>query len=269
VRPGRLERIEASTVVFVAFAEMIEGVETMKRTIRCLGFLALALVCLALPMDFALGQKPKREDDEDKKQAALDGMENAQRLYLAAEMERFGMENKAPDALIAAGRLLLMVPHKAGKLDPAKDKTISLEADKDGSTAKPEDNDAHAKRLFDAALKMDPKNAGLEKIVKEAAKTKPPGTKGNVEGPKTITRTLAPGGRDVWYFKFEPNLPGYVSVSAGLKMHIEVLRPTGEALTDVNYPSASATFTPTNDAKWTVRVHNVSGKTNTYTLTTN
>src|SRR5437868_12191258 len=90
----------------------------MTRKLGRLGWLPLALLCLALPLALGADKKPPRGDDlEDDLREAREAMEDASRLHMAFDLEAFGRANKSPDALITAGRLLLSLPPKMGQFD--------------------------------------------------------------------------------------------------------------------------------------------------------
>lgn len=248
----------------------------MMRKLHGTWLIPLALACVALPLALAADPKKDKDDPEDRLVQAQDAMASAAQLQMACELEAFGIENKAPDALITAGRLLLMLPRQMRALDEKiKDKTAELEPGKDndgkpGTTVKAEDYDARATRLFAKAEELAGKNPGIKALIEDAKQTKPPGTKGRLSGPASISRTLGAGGKDVWRFRFQKGLPGYISVSANQRLHIEIIRPNGVYIANVNFRSASANFTPPNEELWTIVVHNnLVNKANSYTLTTN
>src|SRR5262249_41829683 len=137
---------------------------------------------------------------------------------------------------------------------------------KEGETAKAEDFKARAERLFAKALEMSDKNPGVQALIDEAAKTRPGGTEGTLRGRRAIGRHLRPGGADSFEFRSRPGLPGYISLSADFRVHTEIIRPNGNYVVDQVSRSAEADFTPPNDFGWTVRIRNVSGKVNNYSL---
>lgn len=227
----------------------------------------LVVACVAVPL--ALAAEPRGDFDE-KKEDAEEALRQAGLLHRALELEAFGVEEKAPEALITAGRLLLQLPSRPSKFDETRAK---LAAAADSKAVELDSYAARAARLFTLAEEMMPRNAGVKALIAEAKKTKPklpPGAKGNAAGPKALSRTLGAGAKDTWSFKFRKGLPAYVAVSAGQRMHIEINRPNGEQLSNVNLLSAAATFTPAAEEVWTVVVHNsLAGKPAPYTLTTN
>lgn len=237
-------------------------------------WMALTLLCGCLAAALALVPRVRAaEDDEDRlepEQAATQGA--AAKQEMADRLANFGRKYNDPSALVSAGILLLQVP-KARALT-ANPKTAGEGAD-GAKTEELEDPRQQAEALFKDALKMaDPAAAAevkamIASAMKNVPVPVPGGKKGPIGGPKTKRRILPKGVVDTYEFEFVPQEAAYISVRGDRKLHIEVIRPSGEHVCDVNFGSASVNFTPRNRQKWTVKISNISNGPNSYTLTVN
>lgn len=222
----------------------------------------------------------KKAENPAEKTEAEKTAELVERLALAAELTAFGRgeladttglkDLKSPEALVAAGGILLRA-HKqtGGKVKPS-DASVT---DEEGKTI-PDEGAApsladEAEALFDEARALPSKDkAALEAQIK-LAQTVP--ERGAAGGPRVISRTVKTGKAHNLHIKFQPNSPATVAMRGTGKTQFEVVGNGGNVL----WHSAGAWgiytwHTGRGGVKdITVRVINKGGPPVAYTVTTN
>jgi len=253
----------------------------MKRTLRWTLLLAAAGLCLTalLPaVSEAQKDKKKRAEATDEKQADDPKDRYITDLMLAYRLVEIGLQDEkkpAPEALIAAAgimRRLAKVP-----LAPLESK-VSVEDAKGGKeqkaaeVAKAPDLEAEAKDLMETArgqaakleLNLDP----LIKAVENRANTRD-----LVGGPRQISRSIGGGQTHVHHVEAIGQRPMRFAFHASIPLRLTVVRsdndnPYGAGIV----ANAQTVFTPgpgkdgSNRFPVTIRIHNVTGRSENYQL---
>jgi hypothetical protein len=183
------------------------------------GFAGVALHGPAFAQDKKEGIKDKEERER---------LEALRLIDAAAETAALGREGKAPEALVAAGGMLLRSKWLAGNPEQLKGDV----EDKDGTKVKePAEEvktlDKQADELFDAALEMaqDTAQANALKAVIDATKKRYAKTRAAVGGLKQAVRTIGAGRQHTHTVQMFSGMPAAVAFQSNHSVRFEVFEP--------------------------------------------
>lgn len=160
-------------------------------------------------------------------------------LGIAAQLAAFGRgelngttglkDFKSPEALVAAGAILLRVHKQTGGKLRFSDAMVM---DEDGKGVPAEGSPTslgdEAEALFDEARALPTKDkAALEAQIKQAHASP---DRGAIAGPQVINRTVKSGKTHKIHIAFEPNSPAAVTMRGSGKTQFEVLGKGGNVL---------------------------------------
>ena len=177
---------------------------------------------------------------------------------------------QSPEALVAAGGILLRVQKGSGGFEAVNEKGEMV---KDGKTA---DLTKQADELFKDArnlVKGDKARASeIEALIKQAQTIED--KRGAVGKPRSITKVLKPGESVEITIGFVPACEATVSYvcAGGPKQQCEIIAPGGKTLYDNTGRDGSHTWTTVHDDKKrmiTIRLTNNGTAVHTVTVTTN
>jgi hypothetical protein len=167
------------------------------------GFLA----ALALPPGVG-ADEPKEapaEKEAKDKEAKVAG-ETVKNIGMAIQLAEYGRQEKAPEMLIAAARILRKTPPaKPGKDEPEA-KGGNAKAEKRELASLVEASD----KLLDEARKMAADDKVLLELADRVAKEDP--TRGAIGGPRAYTHNPGDGVNLTWSVNFRPGVPASVTV---------------------------------------------------------
>jgi len=157
-------------------------------------------------------EKPLSKDEKEQLEAKL---QNVKDLVTAQQMASFGRKYKAPEALVAAGALLLKVNAATGG---NVDKKVDLTAVEKGTDTEAKSLKEQADELFDTASGLKTSKE-IETIITEAKKrdyseSKEFEGRAVLGGPKRISRRVDAGGLHRFNLNFVANQPGTVAVTS-------------------------------------------------------
>jgi hypothetical protein len=235
-------------------------------------FTAMLLAGFA-PVLFAQAPPKAEEDNAERRGKLVEDLVTANRLIAFGKgefAESSGLKDyQSPEALIAAGGILLRVAKEAGSFEVVNEKG---EPDTKG---KANDLAAQAKELFAEARNLVKGNKArqseIEELIKLAEKVED--KRGAVGRPRTITRTLAPGESVDITIGFQPGAPASVSYTStgGGRQRCEIIGPNGRTIYDNTGNDGTHNWRTAGDDKRmiTIRVSNPGKKAHTVTVTTN
>ena len=178
--------------------------------------------------------KVKATKEEVKEQAAepvevkpgslLDQMDLARS---AATLIRFGRENKDPESLIVAARLLARVTPQ--DLSERFEKDSKLELEK---------GELSAKSLLDEAAELGEGKAHIEASVKAARESLSESPRGRIPGPYGVSGTMPPGFDNSALENFTGyNRVDFTSTTPGATLYLQVIDPSGNSLGEYQGPN--------------------------------
>ena len=180
-------------------------------------------------------------------------------MALAGATAEFGRKEKAAEALITAGSLLLQVQAlSGGKFGTIKEKPLGAKDEELDVAAEEEKSfKDQAEDLFDEALAVDGKTRDLIKAAKARKYAAPDTTSRDVVGgPRRITRKIDAGGLQVYKFQFRHGRPAGVCVHSTVPMRFVVYQDGWGTLLDVAGTNGFYNWTPGGKGKkGTVHVH--------------
>lgn len=239
---------------------------------------AMIAACVLFSSTAAWAQKtvePAAEKTEAEKTAEV-----VERVALAAELTAFGRgeladatglkDFKSPEALVAAGGILLRIHKQTGGKVNTSDAKVT-EGDQEVAAEGAANSFAHeAEALFDEARAMSSKDkAALEAQIKAASFVP---ERGAVGGPRVITRTIKSGKTQHVDLAFEPHAPASISMRGTGKVQFEVIGPGGKVLWHSQGSWGFYNFQPGRAADnkgIKIKVINGGGPPVAYTITTN
>jgi hypothetical protein len=204
-------------------------------------FLAVAVAgCMLFSAATACGQQTGAAKVEGKVESAEEETSDVvEQIALAAELAAFGRgelaeatglkDFKSPEALVAAGGILLRI-HKqsGGKNTPADAKVLDEEgkavAEESGATESLADE---AAALFDEARALPSKDkAALEAQIKQAQTVT---TRAGGLGPRVVSRTIVTGKAHTVHMAVRPHAPAVVVHGTG-RTHFQAIGPGGKVV---------------------------------------
>lgn len=244
----------------------------MQRTIWTSGL--LLLVCL-LAGPIVGGEKGKEtKDDAKEKRQITDNARKVMNVAAAYQMAEIGRQQKAPELLIAAARVIGSTNSVAEKLSAKSQVTKQLEADEVKEAV---DLIIEAEKMIDPAAK----NAGALEALAKSTKQLVTGERGPVTGPRIFTGYF-PGNESDWHDFINVRCRGgeqtYVSLAGygrpGLDLDLFVVdEETGQQVaseTSVGPNSSLSFYVPSNrDYRIEVRNHTRNTPCNRYVLRVN
>lgn len=236
---------------------------------------AIAVACLACSSTSVWAQKAETAAEKTETEKTAEVVE---RLALAAELTAFGRgeladatglkEFKSPEALVAAGGILLRI-HKqtGGKVGVSEAKVT--EGDQVVAADGPANSFAHeAEALFDEARGLAKDKAALEAQIKQVSLVP---ERGAIGGPKVISRTVKSGKTQHVDLAFEPNSQATIAMRGTGKVQFEVIGPGGKVLWHSQGSWGFYTFQAGRAAERGIKIKviNGGGPPVAYTITTN
>lgn len=237
---------------------------------------AVTAACVMFSSAAALAQKTV-EPSAEKTEAEKTG-EIVERVALAAELTAFGRgeladatglkDFKSPEALVAAGGILLRIHKQTGGKVSASDAKVT-EGDLAVVAEGPANSFGHeAEALFDEARGLAKDKAAIEAQIKQASLVP---ERGAIGGPKVITRTVKSGKTQHVDLAFEPNSPASISMRGTGKVQFEVIGPGGKVLWHSQGSWGFYNFNTGRNAERGIKIKviNGGGPPVAYTITTN
>jgi hypothetical protein len=197
-------------------------------------FVSTVVTCGILIGTTALADKTVQKSEDDSTSEIVES------LAMASELAAFGRgeladatglkDLKSPEALIAAGGILLRIHKQTGGIAAPADASV---VDADGKdvpeeSGKTETLADEAEALFDEARAL-PSNdkAALEAQIKQAQTVT---SRGGGMGPRVVTRVIKPGHAHTVKLAVKPHAAAVVAVQGTGKTRFEAIGPGGNVL---------------------------------------
>lgn len=236
--------------------------------------LGLMLVGLAVVGRAAAAEPTKEESESQARAKLVSDLGTAYRLMAFGKGE-YGEASglkayQSPEALVAAGGILLRVQKDSGGFQAVDEKGEPV---KDGKAA---DLAKQADELFAQARTLakgdKARTSEVEELIKQAKAVEE--KRGAVGKPRTVTRVLKPGETVEIIIGFVPSSPASVSytTAGGPRQQCEIIGPGGNTLYDNTGRDGTHNWTTVKDDKKrmiTIRLTNRGTGTHTVTVTTN
>jgi hypothetical protein len=205
-------------------------------------------------------------------------------IITSAQLADFGRKQQSPAALISAAELLLRADTLTrGKLEtiteqPTNDKKEPVKAEAE----KPRSLKDEANDLLDEASALGANVPGVEGLIKAAKQrdyrdeaSKAGNTRGTITGPRTIQRTINPGGTHHYNFHYVRQQPAFFGLKSTGRAPLWVGMTVGDFVRfDQTTTFGQVTFYPPRNIDQRteqnhVRIQNVGKQPTTYTLFVN
>ena len=238
--------------------------------------LKLRTLALLIPLGIAsltLADEPKATEKPAKDAAPAKVKPQAEavgQVTLAADLVEYGRDQKAPEALITAARIL-------GTLPEMKDVDQKPEVEK-ADKVTPATGEKHAARsdkpadLLAEAKKMSGDDASVVALADQVAKIINEKLRGVVTGPARVSVSIDPGDRNTWRFRYAGGEEARVDLwgDGASQLSLSIYDENGgRFLGPFEGTHCWAHWTPDHDAKYTIHVHNRGDNTTHYRVHTN
>jgi hypothetical protein len=226
----------------------------------------LGLVLAAAAPPAAPADEPKKDETEKEKAArdkeAAHRAESVRKIGMAGELAVLGRQDKAPEMLIAAARILrTATPARQGREEP---KVEGGEAGKQKLASLVETSD----KLLDEARKMARDDKAVLELADRVAKLE--GEREAIGGPRAWTHMPGDGVRLTWSVTFRPGVPACVTVNGdGYRRLRTIVRGPAGYYYDWTGFNADTSWVPSVWGPTTITVINLGPGPVNYTVYTN
>lgn len=215
------------------------------------GVLALAIAPVSAGEDETEDMAPPSE-----KQVLVEKV--FKRLALAGELAEYGRQNKAAEALVAAGGIYMELSKGVGDFGKMKEPALEKDGTPTKDASEPTKSFASlADEAFEAARLYPIKGVNVEALIKAAKDREPSdGLRGLVGGPKTITRKVQAGGHTQFVLNFKENEPAGIAMQSNHPVRFIIKSEGKGTLANAIVTHGNYTWVPKpGTKKITIHVH--------------
>jgi hypothetical protein len=227
---------------------------------------ALLLAALA-GLSAGAGTVPAPAADETKADARAGHADDVRYIAMAYELAEYGRAKKAPEALIAAARVLRGIRTTPGeekvKVDGAKD-----EKDQTAEPGEAVSLVAESDKLLEEAKKMAPKDKAIKELANQMANES---RRPAVGGPRSYSYGIRQNVTHYWNISFFGGMPASVTVQGNGNNYftVESSNERGTIVAQSSGRHPHITWVPAATRTFTIRVRNNGPGPAHYTMYTN
>jgi hypothetical protein len=208
----------------------------------------------------ASADEPKKPEKQDVKPNPAGA--DVANISLAYQLAEYGRKSKNPEMLVSAARILRQIKTTPGKGDPK----VEGDAREEEKAPEPVSLSTQSTNLLDEAKKMAPDDAIVAELVERVNKDKV--TRDALNGPRSFSRFLRPGGVHGFGVNFIGHIPADVSVTGnGIAIFtVSAINNEGVLVASDTGPYPHIRWAPAFTRHFTIRVRNDGGGPSGYTM---